>query len=240
MRNPEAKPKPTVRDQRVRVLFSTHIQTDVSHAESIFDVIQRPIKLPECRDRAEPQPVTTPQRRIALTLMRAFEMEGFSRTLSKDPNPEANYRQNLGVHTFCHATYPHPGNWRRGEVFKQAYAFNSLLRVVQCVRGEGESAKSLSFMQLQPSELVVSAIGQAEGRDNLMVRFSNSTNEKIMGTVRFFKALKRARLLNFLEQFQEDLKLENRHSVRLEVFPRKIVTIELAIRFRKRNNPRRF
>ncbi|RKY67496.1 MAG: hypothetical protein DRQ02_07135 [Candidatus Latescibacterota bacterium] len=61
IRNPEAKPKPTVTDQRVRVLFSTHIQTDVSHAESIFGVIEHPIKLPECRDWVEPQPMTTPQ-----------------------------------------------------------------------------------------------------------------------------------------------------------------------------------
>ncbi|RKY72494.1 MAG: hypothetical protein DRQ24_04850 [Candidatus Latescibacterota bacterium] len=172
--------------------------------------------------------MTTHQRRIALTLMWAFEMEAFSRTLSKDPNPEANYRQKLGVHTYCHATYPHPGNWRRREMFKEAYAFNSLLQGVQFVRGEGELPKSLSFMQLQPSELVVSAIGQAEGRDSLMVRFFNSTNDKIMGTVRFFKALKRARLLNFFEQSQEDMELENRHTVRLEVSPKKIVTIELA------------
>jgi len=49
-----------------------------------------------------------------------------------------------------------------------------------------------------------------------------------MGTVRFFKAMKRARLLNFLEQSQEDMELENRHTVRLEVSPKKIVTIELA------------
>ena len=58
-------------------------------------------------------------------------------------------------------------------MFKEAYAFNSLLQGVQFVRGEGELPKSLSFMQLQPSELVVSAIGQAEGRDSLMVRFFN-------------------------------------------------------------------
>jgi mannosylglycerate hydrolase len=249
----------TVRDHRFRVLFSTQIQTDVSNAESIFDVAERSIKLPECRDWVEPQPMTTPQvcfadlsdaergvaiineglkeyeavdtqeRPLALTLMRGFEMEGFTRALSKDPNPEVNHRQNLGVYTYRYAIYPHPGNWKEGEVFKEAYVFNSPLRAVQCGGGEGELPKSLSFMEIKPSKLVISAIKQAEEGNSLVVRFFNPTAETIKGTARLFRSLKGAKLLNLLEEPQEELNLEDEHTVRLEVSPKKIITVRLIV-----------
>ncbi|MCK4590701.1 MAG: hypothetical protein KAT86_03030, partial [Candidatus Latescibacteria bacterium] len=163
------------------------------------------------------------------TLMRGFEMEGFTRTLSKDPNPEVNYRQNLGVYTYRYAIYPHPGNWKEGKVFKEAYVFNSPLRAVQCGGGEGELPKSLSFMEIKPSELVVSAIKQAEEGNSLVVRFFNPTNEAIRGTVRFFKPLRAARLLNLLEQPQEEIQIEDEHTVRLKVPPKKIITVRLTV-----------
>jgi len=49
-------------DHRLRVLFHTGIDTDLSCAESVFDVVERGIPTLDCRDWKEPMPVTHPQK----------------------------------------------------------------------------------------------------------------------------------------------------------------------------------
>mgnify|MGYP000023419464 CR=1 FL=1 len=250
----------TVKDHRFRAMFPTHLKTSVSHAESIFDVIERPIKLPECKDWVEPQPMTTPQvsfadvsngkvgvaiineglkeyevvdtpeRTIALTLMRGFEMKSFSRVDRKDPDPEPNGRQNLGVHRYRYAIYPHKGDWRTGEVFKEAYIHNSRLRAVECGGQKGTLPKDCSFMEITPTDLIISAVKQSEDGNALIVRFFNPTDETATGSIRFFKPLAEAILVNLLEEPLEQLRLNDEHTVILKVPKKKIMTVKLVLR----------
>ncbi|RKY63694.1 MAG: hypothetical protein DRQ08_09105 [Candidatus Latescibacterota bacterium] len=250
----------TVKDHRFRVVFPTHLKAAVSHAESIFDVVERPIKLPECKDWVEPQPMTnpqvsfvdlsdgevgvaiineglkeyevtdTPERAIALTLLRCFEMKGFSRVDRKDPDPEPNHRQNLGVHRYRYAIYPHRGDWREGEVFKEAYSHNSPLRAVQCGGRKGTLPKECSFMEISPAELVVAAVKRGEDGEGVVVRFFNPTEEAISGRIRFFKPLKEALLTNLLEEPIGRLELEDEYTAIVEVPKKKIVTVKLVVR----------
>ena len=52
----------TARDHRLRVIFPTPLTTDVVHVDGHFDVVERPVALPEGRDWHEPPSPTAHQR----------------------------------------------------------------------------------------------------------------------------------------------------------------------------------
>jgi mannosylglycerate hydrolase len=249
------------RDHRLRVHFPTPIQTDCSHADGHFDVVQRPLDLPEDTADWVEQPVPThPQRTfvdvndgeiglmvinnglpeyevlrgtggvtVALTLLRCVGWlsrgDLHSRRGNAGPAVETPGAQCLGKQAFGYAIVPHVGGWET--CFEQAHAFNAPLRVVSTGIHSGQLPLQLSFVQIEPASLVISAIKQAESGEGLIVRFYNIAAEEVKGRLKVYRPFARAALVNLNEEETEKLPSNERGEVELSVRGKQIVTVKL-------------
>jgi mannosylglycerate hydrolase len=244
----------TVKDHRLRVLFPSGIsEARTSVAEGQFDVVERPIRLPDTSGWKEQAYSTHPQlgfvdvsdgkvglailneglpeyavlddaqRTIALTLLRCV-----GRSIGEDY--EQTGGQLLGVHEFRYAIYPHAGRWDTAGVFEQSLAHTTRMKATQSRRSKpGRLPQRQSFFEVMPSTLVLSALKKGESGRSLIVRIYNPTRRKISGTLRFpFKPLKKARITNLLERPVERLEILDPQRLSLIVPAKRIVTVELS------------
>jgi mannosylglycerate hydrolase len=147
-----------VKDHRLRVLFPTGIRTDKVWVHGQFELLSRPIAIPDGAGWIEPPCSTQPQldfvdlnddavglavinqglpeyevfedadRTVALTLLRCFTHKTRS-TQTDDPQQVGT--QCPGVHEFRYALYPHTGDTIKGEVFTEAQLHNHDSKVIQ-------------------------------------------------------------------------------------------------------------
>jgi len=248
------------RDHRLRVHFPTPIQTDCSNAEGHFDIVQRPLDLPQDTAGWIEQPAPThPQRTfvdvndrevglmvinkglpeyevvkgktggvtVALTLLRGVGWlsrdDLHSRRGHAGPAVETPGAQCLGKQTFEYAIVPHAGSWEA--CFEQAHAFNAPLRAVPIHIHSGQLPPQLSFVQIEPASLVISAIKQAEDEEGLIVRFYNISAEEAKGRLKMYRPFVKATSVNLNEGEIAELKSDERE-VELSVRGKQIVTVK--------------
>jgi alpha-mannosidase len=84
----------------------------------------------------------------------------------------------------------------------------------------------LSFVQIEPASLVISAIKQAESGEGLIVRFYNIAAEEVKGRLKVYRPFVRAALVNLNEEETEELKSNERGEVELSVRGKQIVTVK--------------
>jgi len=248
----------TCNDHRLRVMFPTYLAAKVSSAEAAFDVVDRPIdRGPDNPWRNTWNP-THPQQRfvdvsdgkiglaiinnglreyevtddatrtIGVTLLRAFEVALTTVAWRWERHPEMKLSQSPGEHKFRYLIYPHLGNWDEGDVFEQAEYLNVSIEIAQAGRHKGTLPKELSFLEIVPNTLELSAMKQAEDRDSMMVRIFNPTDKPVGGELCFFQPPKSARLVNFNEEPSQggDLIIEDKR-IKVSVGAKKIVTVEI-------------
>jgi alpha-mannosidase len=83
------------------------------------------------------------------------------------PDPHADE----GEHDFIYSLYPHPGNWRDALTIHHGYELNYKLLATQTEKHEGELAAEHSFVQLQPDNLILTAMKNSEDGSGLVFRF---------------------------------------------------------------------
>ena len=245
------------RNHRLRVYFPTGIKTNYSNAEAAFDVVQRTIDRPEGSWYYETPNPTQPHyrfvdlndgkaglailndglreyevtdnadRAIAITLLRSYMMSLCTVTARWEVHPEQELTQCLGPQERRYAIYPHPGGWADGEVYQATENFNLPIKIAQVGRHKGTLPKNLSFMELQPSALVLSCVKQSEDGKGLIVRVFNPTGKAVKGSLKLFKKVKKARTLTLEELPEKEIKLTDPQIIPLDVAKKKIVTVEL-------------
>ncbi|MDO8589629.1 MAG: glycoside hydrolase family 38 C-terminal domain-containing protein [Armatimonadota bacterium] len=236
------------KDHRLRVLFATGLDTEVSHADGHFDVVTRPIAVPKewvnaatarpqqswvdvndgksglClinRGLPEYELYDDEDRTLALTLLRCMARFVAGNEALALETAEA---QCIGKHVFEYSIRPHAGNWERARVWRQANRFNAPLYVRQTGAHDGDLPAEMSFVEVEPAELVVTAIKKAESEDRLIVRFYNVGDEDVEGVVTVPGA-KSCDVMNLNEEPVERLRVGDGGSVRLSVGGRRIVTL---------------
>jgi len=246
----------TVKNHVLRALFPTGVKTDSSYAETPFDVVQRPISRPDCRDWREPikaiEPhlsfvdlsdsrkgvavlnrglpqyaaIDDPQRTIALTLLRAHRAWNSVRVAHYH---DQDGTQLQGTHTFEYAILPHQGNWDNGNVAFEAEKFNVTPVVGVAGAGDGELPTELSFLEVHGQGLQISAVKKGEWDDSLIVRLYNPTERHIKGTVKLGINVTKAEIINMMES-QTEAKLPVKdNSIVAEVNAKKVITIKFNV-----------
>ncbi|HFE51929.1 MAG TPA: hypothetical protein ENK07_00675 [Bacteroidetes bacterium] len=229
-----------------------------SHAETPFDVVARPIERePDSPWRGTWNPThpfqrfvdvsdgrvglaflgeglreyevfDRPNRTLAVTLLRAFEVALTTVSWRWERHPEMRLSQAPGEHVIRYALFPHAGTWEDANLPEVADRFLVPLRTAQAGTGSGTLPLSFSALELEPATLQMSAFKPAEdGRATAVVRLYNPTSRAVNGTLRFGWPLRNAWLLNLNEERQQPLTVKDRHTVLLSVGPKKIVTVEL-------------
>jgi alpha-mannosidase len=83
------------------------------------------------------------------------------------PDPHADE----GHHAFIYSLYPHGGTWRDAQTVRRGYELNYQLFSKQTERHEGTLAAEHSFLEVQPENVVLTAVKKAEDDDTLILRF---------------------------------------------------------------------
>jgi len=237
------------KDHRLRVLFPTNLAVDAAWAEGQFDVLQRSMVPPAewgphaaasypqqswCdvsdggvglavlnQGLPEYQLYSCPDRSIALTLLRCVgTISGAGDAPGADPVPEA---QCQGTYTFRYSVAPHRGYWNDAQIWRQGHAFAAPLLAVQADDHDGMLPPIHSFLQLEPPELVLSAVKRAEDGELLVVRFYNISSEPVTGTLSI-PGMVQAWSANLNEQKGEELPIHE-GSAAIEAGPKRIVTL---------------
>jgi alpha-mannosidase len=159
---------------------------------------------------------------IRLTLLRS----------PTEPDPDAD----LGEHRFAYSLLPHEGTWNEFTV-SQAYALNDPLIVWSPMPGRtidegprtggnGTAAHHPSFIRVDPANMVIETIKQAQDGQGLIVRLYESQRQRGKVTLATAFPLDEAWRTNLLEENQERLEVEE-HGLRFSIKPYQIVTLRL-------------
>ncbi len=138
------------------------------------------------------------------------------------PTPDA---LELKSNTFEYALQPHSDDWRQAEMYKQAQEFHHLPIATQA-KGNGELAAELSFIEVSPNNLILSALKKAEDSDEVILRFFETKGEATLAKVEVFREIKRVALVNLLEKEDKEIPFTSR-GFTLQVNPFEIITLKL-------------
>ena len=234
---------------RLRVRFDTGMERKIYFRETQFGVVPEPTEYYAKRNRPRPSGIPNflswfdisngvrgitfmnrglPTAEIVgqavyLTLFRSvngLSADGIAGPLI--PTPDA---LELGPHTFEYAIQFHQGDWREAEVYRKAQDYRHLPLALQA-NGGGELPSELSFLEIKPYNLVLSALKKAEEGEEVILRFFETLGQPTKAQVKFFRLIKEAWVANLLEERQEPLALKN-GQIELEVKPFEIVTLRL-------------
>jgi hypothetical protein len=245
------------KDHRLRIAFPTGVRGALqSAAESAFDVVRRDIRVPDGTGWREPPSGCQPQlgfvdvsdgqdglalfnlgipqyevrddeaRTLVLTFMRCFAQKN---TVRRAEYPDQPGSQCLAPQEFRYGLMPHAGDWERAGVPAEACAFLLPLRVGQAGRStEGTLPRALSFFEVHPGILQLSAVKRAEDGKRLVIRLWNPTNRPIEASLRCFRPLRAAHSLTLAEEQGAKLRVR-KGCVHFIAGAKQIVTLGLRV-----------
>ncbi|MCD4831142.1 MAG: hypothetical protein K8R02_04955 [Anaerohalosphaeraceae bacterium] len=244
-------------DHRLQVLFPTKINAGNSCAEGQFDVLERKIKSPAVTQGRNAASETHPQhffvdvndgkkglaiisqglpeyevindedKAVALTLLRCTRTASNAKNSREFEQPLA---QCPGEHQMQYSIYPHSGNWEKAQVFEEAYRHNVPVRIAQVRKPKGKLPKEMSFLKIEPSSVMISAIKKSEKGNSLIVRLWNPALTDIKAKVWCYRRIETAKLVNLEEKAMDELNVKTDNSVVLEMGKKKIVSVKLVLK----------
>lgn len=136
--------------------------------------------------------------------------------------------QCLRPFTFDYAIYPFEGDWNTGEVMRAARNFNFKLRLNQTGRSTGTLPATLGFIQVEPEQLVLTAVKKSSRNDHLIVRVFNPTGKTVKGHLVFWKPVRQANLVKLNETVISAAVFSD-NAVEITATPNQIVTVEVGL-----------
>lgn len=155
------------------------------------------------------------QSAVALTLLRCVEWLSRNDLSTRrghagpmEFTPEA---QCLGPQEFAYALVSHSGTWSAEEalVLREAQAFNTGVRAVVSELHAGQLPSQSSLIEVEPREVVVSAVKQSNDGQSFIVRVYNPLGQLVEATIRPGVAYTKAFVANLLEEQQEEYSQAN-------------------------------
>jgi mannosylglycerate hydrolase len=244
-------------NHRLRACFPTRLAVEKSAAESTFDVIERAIvQSKESSYYGEPNPqfpmhrfvdlsdgklglailneglreyeaLVDDDRTVAITLVRGFPAQQSPVIDQWDVYPWMKLAQSLGRNECHYAIMPHAGEWHDAGLYREADRFVLPLETAQAGKGGGAMPKQLSFVEVGPEEIALSALKKCDERDSMVLRLFNPTDVAVKGSVTCHHAIKEAWLTNMNEQRRKQLTADG-NSVSVPFAHKQIITLELV------------
>ena len=168
-------------------------------------------------------------RTYALTLLRTYRFP----IIGADPenvaaDPTQSGGQCLRTMAFEYAIMPYGGDYRDGELQREAEFFNVPMRAAQLGKTQGGNLPmALSMLEVTPKQLVLTAVKREERGGGGVVRIYNPGDTAVKGTVRFFRKPKSAAEVDLNEKRPRKLAVTG-NGATLTVPPKKIVTLRFG------------
>nr|MCR4718653.1 alpha-mannosidase [Bacillota bacterium] len=147
-------------------------------------------------------------------------------SLLRGANSFFDEENDQGEHTFAYSIIPHKGDFKQGNVIKEAYAFNNPLIAEQVKGKKGSLPKEYSLVSTDSENIVIETIKKAENSNSLIVRLYEAYNQKGMAGIRFGLNVKKAFICDLLENEIEEVPINN-NSLNLAVSNFEIVTLKI-------------
>ena len=143
------------------------------------------------------------------------------------PDPHADQ----GYHEFTYALYPHVGGWREGDTERQGYELNYRPLPIVVEAHEGSLPASHSFVEIEPKNVILTAVKKAEGDDSLVFRFYEFEGKEAQVRLTLPEAALRAAETNLMEQTIQSLPLEgDGKEIALPVRPYEIRSVKVRFK----------
>ncbi len=151
---------------------------------------------------------------MRLTLLRATEY----------PDTKAD----LGTHQFTYSLLPHSGDWTNRTV-RAAHELNVPLAALAADKHPGRLGAEHSFLEVDAEEVIVSAVKQAEGGEDLIVRVYEAHGSRRPARITFDRPIVRAVECNLLEEDETPVSFESA-SISLFIKPYEIRTCKVRLK----------
>src|SRR5271157_3704682 len=138
------------------------------------------------------------------------------------PDPHADE----GHHEFTYSLYPHGGNWRDAQTVRRGYELNYKLIAMPTGRHQGRLPAEHSFVQVQPGDLVLTAMKQAEDGSGLVLRFYEWAGKEVDAKLTLPGGVESASETDLMERLTGPLPMKN-SAVIVHTKPYEIKTIKV-------------
>ncbi len=129
-----------------------------------------------------------------------------------------------GEHRFTYSLFPHPGDWTRAGVTREAFSLNS-----QLIAGVGGGEPSeYGLVVAEGVELALGSLKGAEDGRGVMLRLYEPHGARGPATLRFASGIERAERVNLLEEQQGAVEVRG-DEVLLDVRPFEVLTLRLEL-----------
>jgi alpha-mannosidase len=179
--------------------------------------------LPEYEAFEEPDGTIT----LALTLLRCVEW------LSRDDLATRRGHAGPGMHTpgaqmqgrwkFHYSLIPHEGGWETA--FAEVHRFARRLRAIRTSRGDGTLPPSGSLVEIEPPEVILSALKLAEDGDGVSARVYNIADREVSGSMTLHGASGAVEKVNLNEEDTATANTEDGRTI-LSLRPNEIATFK--------------
>jgi alpha-mannosidase len=142
------------------------------------------------------------------------------------PDPHADE----GHHAFTYSLYPHGGTWRDARTVRRGYELNYRLFSMQTERHEGTLAPERSFLQVQPENVVMTAVKKAEDDGTLILRFYECAGKETEVRLQLPGGAHSASETDLLERVTVSLPIQNGAvTVHTKAYEIKTVKVQFAV-----------
>jgi alpha-mannosidase len=121
------------------------------------------------------------------------------------PDPHADE----GHHEFTYSLYPHAGTWKDALTVRQGYELNYRLLNIAVGTHQGASPGEHSFLQVQPDNVVLTALKKAENDNTLILRFYEWAGKETEVKLQLPPGAQRAEDADLMERPTGDLPLQS-------------------------------
>ena len=245
------------KDHWLRANFPTGIKTDITSADSHFDVVDRPIKLPDSTGWVEPATGTHPLRTfvsmsdqrdgfslmtkgifeyeafedaehtLALTLIRACRIKLAVSEEKMTELPDEGV-QCPGKQVFEYAICAHEGDWQNAGVINKAAQYYTPIRAAMTGNGKGKLEHEKTLLKIDNPNIHVTAVKRANNNPEIITRFFNPSEEKEEVKVSYGSTIKNMAHCNMNEMVIENMTANN-NVLTVEATPKNIFTLQCIL-----------
>ena len=221
----------------LKVAFPVSVSDSVATYEIPYGTIQRSTQLRNSWERAKVEVparswVDLSQADYGVSLLNnskyGYDIKGNVIRLSllrspKWPDPTAD----RGKHSIEFALYPHKGTWRDAKTVRKGYEFNNPLIALTTDVHKGDLPIQYSFVQISPSNLVLTSLKKSEDGDAWVVQWYDAEGTGADATISFSRTPKKVVMSNFLEEVGSLVPVQN-SSVSVSTRASSIVTLRVS------------
>jgi len=243
------------KDHWLRACFPTGLHAGQSIADSHFDVVARPIELPDSTgwvERAygthplrsfaavedsreglavmpaglyEYEVFDDPHRTLALTLLRGCRIKLAVSEEKQTELPDEGV-QCPGRQVYTYSLCPYAGDWKSAGLLAEAARVAVPVRALECGRGHGSLPDQAGLIEIDGGPVHATAVKPADDGDGFVVRFFNPCDEPRQVTLRSGIPVTSATFCRMDESPLGSLPVNNSEAT-LTAAPHKILTVRI-------------